>query len=300
MNKIIFYTVFAVTFFLSDLVVAQKVSPANLRVYTEAASADAVNFFVENKLRNDFHIVVRLQVMHGYACTCQLPFNRNISKGRTLLFTLRPRESVGSQTYSFTWSYWNEVAAKKIKEVEYLLPVSQGESVNVHTLQGISPTTPDGRYVIGFTVKNDAQIHAVRKGRVVEIVNDDISSENNKMVIRHEDGSKAEYFFLKKDGFLVDELDYVDAGDPIAKAGRKKLSDGVQLQVRTSYLLWDPHEKKGKAYTRHYVKMKFATNEGKAAILTPNQSYTSKHSLDLIGQEMTKRELKNKFKKKKK
>jgi Peptidase family M23 len=285
---------------MADLTHAQRVSPANLRVYREAASAGAVNFFVENKLRRDFHIVVRLEMLRGYVCNCQLPFNRNISQGRTLLFTLRPREAVGSQGYQFSWSYWNEVATKKVKDVDYLLPIAEKESLKVHELSGIDPNEEDGRYVIGFTIKKDAKIYAIRKGRVIEIVNDDVSSEKNKIVIRHEDGSKSEYLFLRKDGFIVDELDYVDAGDPIATAGRKEISEGVQLQIRTSYLLWDQYQREGNAYSRHYIKMKFATMEGNAAILVPKQSYTSNHSVDLITQEMTRKEIKNKFKKKKK
>ena len=80
------------------------------------------------------------------------------------------------------------------------------------------------RIAVDFMMPMGAWITASRGGEVVEVVEsyedgDFRRGHNNRILIRHEDGSLAWYAHLQKDSVVVEAGELVDAGRPIARCG---------------------------------------------------------------------------------
>ena len=80
---------------------------------------------------------------------------------------------------------------------------------------------------LDFKMKKGSKICAARDGVVIAIkedsevggLKDEYLSQGNHIIIRHNDGSSAMYWHLKKDGVLVNEGDTVKQGQRIGYSG---------------------------------------------------------------------------------
>jgi len=106
----------------------------------------------------------------------------------------------------------------------YVLPFPTGESYVVSQ----SYCNPRGghrnRIAVDFMMPMGASITASRGGEVVEVVESHEDGDlrrghNNRILIRHDDGSFAWYAHLQKDSIEVDAGERVAAGQPIARCG---------------------------------------------------------------------------------
>jgi len=108
----------------------------------------------------------------------------------------------------------------------YHLPYKKGSS---HLLvQGYySPYTHRNRVALDFKMKKRTKIYAARGGVVVRMnesgnkggMRAEYRQQANYIVIRHEDGSFAGYWHLKKNGVLVNTGDTVQTGQLIGLSG---------------------------------------------------------------------------------
>ena len=152
-------------------------------------------------------------------------------------------------------------------------------------------------------------IYAVRRGKVCGI-NDQViekasnyvmKGDNNSIEIYQEDGTIAQYEIFKENGIFVQLGDLVEAGDPIGIVGGKEYSLGSHLRLMIYYLdrkkLGTGEIVAGQDYYS-YLKPQFVTkNEGRL-VLKHGSKYTSAHPESVIIQEMSKKEIAKRSKKK--
>ena len=117
------------------------------------------------------------------------------------------------------------------------------------------------RVALDFKMKRGTKICAARGGVVVRLKEDSNkggwSKKNrpfgNLIIIQHEDGSRAGYWHLQKDGALVNVGDTVKQGQVIALSGRT----GYALFPHLHFIVW-----KFSSSTWQQIPTRFITNKG--------------------------------------
>lgn len=178
-----------------------------------------------------------------------------------------------------SFSQANSVFIKDVKEdgseeysFAYTLPYEKGRSFLLVQAYQSKLFSHKGEFALDFKMKKGTKICAARGGVVVEVREDSRKSgikskylsEGNHVIIKHEDGTYANYWHLKYNGALVNTGDTVEQGQMIALAGKTgyaafshlhfevttQFSPG-QNQIPTQFVT-----KKGKRYLRplHWYK----------------------------------------------
>lgn len=143
----------------------------------------------------------------------------------------------------------------------YSLPYEKGESFLI--VQGyFGLFSHKERAALDFKMKRGTKICAARGGVVVRIkedsdrggMNKKYRADGNNVVIQHQDGSRAGYWHLQKDGALVNVGDTVKQGQVIALSGKTGYASTPHLH----FLVWKQDSKRqwGSVATR------FQTHKG--------------------------------------
>ena len=162
----------------------------------------------------------------------------------------------------------------KIKEdtsFVYSLPYEVGKSHWV--VQGYySAYTHRNRVAIDFKMKKGTRICAARGGVVVRLhesgtrggLKGEYRQDANYVVIQHEDGTRAGYWHLQKDGVLVDVGEKVTQGQVIGLSG----NTGYTAFPHLHFLVWG-NDKNGQWQT---IPTRFSTSK-KTRYLRPFRKY---------------------------
>lgn len=102
----------------------------------------------------------------------------------------------------------------------------------------------ENRYAIDFSMPEGTPVCAIRDGEVVQVKSDssrggpssDYIRDANFILIRHEDGTIAEYYHLKRDGVAVKVGQKVRAGEPIGYSGQTGFSTEPHLHVEVYFI----------------------------------------------------------------
>jgi Peptidase family M23 len=120
--------------------------------------------------------------------------------------------------------------------VEFYLPLEFGVRWNVLQGQDQGPTHNDkyNRYAVDFQMPEGSPVHAAANGVVVAVKEDAVgptgsNADNNKVVLRHADGTATQYLHLRKNGALVELGQRVFAGDQIGWSGNTGRSGSPHL-----------------------------------------------------------------------
>lgn len=142
-------------------------------------------------------------------------------------------------SYSYHWKPGGNIG-KQDKNFKYALPFETNK--NYKLIQG-----PLGNYshyqgsqdeqAYDWAMPVGTRILAAREGKVVGIkqnssengTTDDYKSCANYIILKHSDGTYAEYFHIKKNGALVKLGDRVEQGKPIALSGNTGYSTEPHL-----------------------------------------------------------------------
>ena len=108
----------------------------------------------------------------------------------------------------------------------YLLPYPRGKSYLLAQAYD-SKLSHKGEFALDFKMKPGTRICAAREGVVVALREDsdrgglkpEFLSEGNFIIVRHYDGSSANYWHLQQNGVLVEPGDTVRAGHVIGLSG---------------------------------------------------------------------------------
>jgi hypothetical protein len=140
--------------------------------------------------------------------------------------------------------YVRDLQKGKIKDDSsfvYALPYEQGASHLV--VQGYySAYSHKNRAAIDFKMKRGTKILAARRGVVIRLkedgerggLNKKYRQDGNLIVIQHEDGTRAGYWHLQKNGALVNVGDTVQQGQVIALSGKT----GYSALPHLHFLVW--------------------------------------------------------------
>jgi murein DD-endopeptidase MepM/ murein hydrolase activator NlpD len=183
--------------------------------------------------------------------------------------------------YDYQWkgggrTKMSAASLKKAESVVYSLPYTDDR---FRVVQGWFGKVSHGKgsgddYAIDWKMPVGTQVCAAREGKVVGIRQDsDVGGDDKKqfghsanyVVIKHRDGTLAEYFHLKKDGVLVKLGDKVKRQQPLALSGNTGYSQGPHLHFMVFSIV------DGK--TRVPIPVQFRTTDGTVEELKEGHTY---------------------------
>lgn len=202
----------------------------------------------------------------------------------------------------------------KPEDITYLLPVPPGKSTTIYPLQkmdnwlkekqGEAPDDPEKRISYAFSLSAGDQVHAARRGTVIDIVENrsapggkDLAFfENyNYVILEHDDCTRGKYAYFSEDGIDVGLGQLVEAGDPLGKVmDGAALANGTQIRLAVYYTgvtrkgLIEKYKDRAKTYSRKYVQSTFHGVGQNAS----GASVVAEHPEQVIFQEMRKRDIK--------
>jgi hypothetical protein len=125
--------------------------------------------------------------------------------------------------------------AEEPKPVECRLPFPADAAWKVLARDASDEKDPARRFCVDFAMTPEGQFVAAAADGVVEFVkkdekdSSDRHADDNRIVVRHDDGTLGEYAHLSKDGAFVDVGDRVIAGDVIGLSGNTGKSASPRL-----------------------------------------------------------------------
>ncbi len=199
--------------------------------------------------------------------------------GRSRIELVRTWATDPRQEWSYGYKYnWGVGARGDVKTTSfaYGLPYSTNESHEV--AQGARgkfshQQGTDNENAIDWYMPVGTRVWAARDGTVVGLWQDsDVGGEDEKylecanyVVIRHEDGTFAEYLHLQKGGVLVKLGQKVHEHDPIARSGNTGFSAGPHLHFDVFCNI--------DGYHRRTIPVQFQTKSGKVKTMKEGNTY---------------------------
>src|SRR5262245_44188224 len=196
-------------------------------------------FFVKNLEETDITVTFEMDLVNlkgntNFPYTATYPGNRT-----TEAFTLSPIQPDQKWDYTYT-SYYTLGSCDAVHDDGYVysLPYAPGGSYKVtQGHNGSYSHTGAEQYAIDWRMPVGTPVHAARNGVVAKVKDDsskgggDRKYENcaNYVLIRHDDGTVANYAHLQKSGSKVVVGQIVEAGDLIGLSGSTGFSTGPHL-----------------------------------------------------------------------
>lgn len=218
-----------------------------------------------------------------------------VEYGRTRLLTLRP--SVENIPVGFSYRYTYKKGNNRLKAdtgYVYLFPIPEGKVVRANYMVSLDKVLgkEDQKRItgIGFLTTAGDTICASRGGLVTEVVDNSAStSENttfqateNYVEVFHKDGTFLRYKLFQNNGIFVSPGDKVIPGQPLGIIGGENYKQGSHLRFIISCPDLDSHS---------YIPDFYLSPEetGKPVAY---KMYKSWHPVEIITQEMSKKEKK--------
>lgn len=209
----------------------------DIKAFHETMEDKSIRILAKNN--SDAEQSVQIEAtFKGMETSVKFPIVKVIPPGGTEYFaSLKP----GKGSYSFNYKYTyiqGDVTGKHNDDFVYRLPFKTGEKYMVGQSYNERPTHMN-QYALDFNMDEGTDICAIRDGVVVKIVDhhnkgcpkEECSQYNNYLLVKHEDGSEADYSHIKKNGALVKVGDKVRAGQPLALSGATGWASGAHLHL---------------------------------------------------------------------
>lgn len=220
------------------LLVCALAQPVVHKCHTETVKrSDGCDIYGINNYGAEVTITLSAQ-LDNMRSSVPLPLTTTIPPhGRILLVSLRANDNGGSWEYSYNSHWcWGLVGVQHDDSVVYRLPYGEGEAFNiVQGYNGDFSHFEDSTYAVDFSMPDGTPIHCARDGVVADVEESytrggpDENLGGNYVIIKHADGTMAEYFHLKPGGAAVREGQVVRAGDLLGYSGRTGFADGPHL-----------------------------------------------------------------------
>lgn len=190
---------------------------------------------------NNYGVEVTITVtatLENMISTQPLPYTVTIPPhSQVLLLRLKQDDPSRSWRYNYNTHWcWGSVDAVHDDSVVYRLPYAPGEAFPI--IQGYHGTFShfdDNAYGLDFSMPDGTPVHCARAGVVADTEDrytqggNDETLGGNYVLIKHDDGTIAEYFHLSPGGVRVQEGDRVEPGDLIGYSGHTGYADGPHL-----------------------------------------------------------------------
>ena len=209
-----------------------------VRVATKR-EGDLIRVLVENRELCEITMTFDVQT-ENLKRSQKLPFTATFPPGETnLAFELSPTDVNAKWSYSFTNYYklGSNVAVHDETAV-YQLPYLPGDRFIVtQAFNGTYSHQGSNQYAIDWEMPENTLVCAARGGVVVKAKDDssqggasiEFDRYSNYVLIRHDDGTLAQYCHLKKDSLAVTAGQRVATGEVIARSGSTGFSTGPHL-----------------------------------------------------------------------
>ena len=238
----------------------------------------SIDFYIENKTAYDITITLEFTVFNNLEGNTNLPYTETIAPGEKInAFTLYMIDTGDIWKYKYKYSYIpGSLYAVHDDSYMYSLPYSSGSSY--YLTQGYNGTFShfgEEAYCLDWGMPEGTGVYAARGGTVIATRAMYSKGGNDKkyldyanyILIRHYDGTIAEYFHFKKNGVYVVPGQEVKAGDLIGLAGSTGYSTAPHLHFGVY--------KAADGYTRQTLPVKFRTINGEGTELQQGIYYTA-------------------------
>jgi murein DD-endopeptidase MepM/ murein hydrolase activator NlpD len=266
------------TFALTCVSVSQGENPArkSFHVLTKR-DGNVTKFFVDNREANEVTATFELHCANLKGTT-NFPFTTTFPPSQvTEAFSVSPIDPDRPWTYNYTSHYTvGSITARHDNSYVYRLPFAPGATFKVtQAYNGQYSHFGSDQYAIDFKMPVGTPVHAARGGMVAKIKDNssrggaDRKYENdaNYILIRHDDGTLANYAHLAKGGAKVVIGQRVQAGELIALSGNTGFSSGAHLH----FSVFKTKDGKG----RLSLPVKFETADEAAVTLAEGKTYRS-------------------------
>jgi hypothetical protein len=243
---------------------------------------------------------------NGFTNNYTSPFSKTITQGTSQICKLTPDKSASMRGLGYNYTYFAGSAFRKppTNFPHYILPISNGKTTKASSTIDLSAVLNDKINNLktgqGFYFEKGDTICAARAGQIFNI-NDQVkqgegretlyASERNQIQIQHGDGTIAYYTMLAPIKCLVENGNRVIPGQPIAVFN--STSTRYTLLLSINYL---DESKLNTDYPKDVytpLPLYFYLNENSQSTqLIDGQKYEATRSLNIITEELSKREKK--------
>lgn len=291
-------------------------SQQKIKIKTEKNTFDErISFIAENNSLNTYTVYLNFPVLEGYRNS--LPYNDNVVTvypGTNTIYKIERIPKNAICHYQWRYSYYVGKSFENIPDTNfvYLLPASNGKllqgSGNVTSLEErLGQNRPESFHNYIFKFQLGDTVCAARSGIVYNMADDmkegekkeqTYTASRDKINIEQKDGTLAHYFFTAPVKILVEVGDKVTAGQPIAVFDTP--SDKLNLLFSVNYLdykklkeyLLSNSSEEKKKEIRPYLPINFYLDKGHTNFINGAGRFKVLHPVNIITQEMSKRELK--------
>ena len=291
-------------------------SQQKIKIKTEKNTFDErISFIAENNSLNTYTVYLNFPVLEGYRNS--LPYNDNVVTvypGTNTIYKIERIPKNAIYHYQWRYSYYVGKSFENIPDTNfiYLLPASNGKllqgSGNVTSLEErLGQNRPESFHNYIFKFQLGDTVCAARSGIVYNTADDmkegekkeqTYTASRDKINIEQKDGTLAHYFFTAPVKILVEVGDKVTAGQPIAVFDTP--SDKLNLLFSVNYLdykklkeyLLSNSSEEKKKEIRPYLPINFYLDKGHTNFINSVGRFKVLHPVNIITQEMSKRELK--------
>jgi murein DD-endopeptidase MepM/ murein hydrolase activator NlpD len=218
---------------------AEEADPGGFRVIQEK-TADSVTLIIKSAYACEFTVTVEA-TLQNMTPSRRLPFTVDAA-GRTSFVLVHFKQTDKSRPWHYDYRYYRQVGARRsitTNDADYAMPFGPGRYV---VMQG-----PRGTYshfagsgsenAVDWTVPVGTIVCTARAGRVVGVKQDSTVGGAdpkfrpfaNYILIKHADGTFADYVHLQTDGAMVKVGDEVTAGQPIGLSGQTGFTSAPHL-----------------------------------------------------------------------
>lgn len=236
MKKLLFLAALVV---LARPLLAAEEDHTGFRVIQEKTD-DSITLIMKSEYSREF-VVTFEALLQNMTASRPVPFTVDAAGRRSfVLVTLRPTDKTKAWHYNYRY-YWGLGGRRSstTNDADYAMPFGPGRYV---VMQG-----PRGTYshfegsgsenAVDWTVPEGTIVCAAREGRVVGVRDDSTFSGPdpklkplaNYVIIKHADGTFADYVHLQKDGAMVKLGDEVTVGQPIGLSGQTGYASAPHL-----------------------------------------------------------------------
>lgn len=230
---------FAVLLLCSRQLLADEEKPGGIRVVKEQ-DGDGITVSIKSKYTCEFTVTVE-GTLENMRSSRPLPFTVD-SAGRYSFVLVRFERIDKTRRWRYEYRpYWQLGGRRSTttNDADYAMPFGPGRYV---VMQG-----PRGTYshfagtgsenAVDWTVPEGTIVCAARAGRVVGVKQDSdtggpdrsLRPFANYIIIKHVDGTFADYVHLRKDGAMVEVGDEVTTGQPIGFSGKTGFTSAPHL-----------------------------------------------------------------------
>ncbi len=269
---------------------AASSGPKSIQVST-LREGETTRFFVENLEESEVTVTFDLE-LKNLKGNVDFPSTFVFApKRKSEAFSVSPAGADSGWNYSYTCRYTiGSATAKHDNTVLYSLPYGPGTAFKVtQGYHGAYSHTGPEEFALDWKMPIGTPIHAARDGVIVK-VNDDSDTggpdrkyENcaNYILVRHSDGTIANYAHLQKSSSLVVLGQKVKAGDRSAASGNSGFSTGPHLHFAVF--------KTKNGSERESIPVRFQTGTAAGVTLAEGQTYACPDSTGTVAANVPRR-----------